>query len=426
MPHLLYVSATKKAAPFPSIGAALSQAIAGDTVLVGPGRYSPSETQERFPLYVPPGVTLAGAGQGESVLDGQGAMELSFRPVREEQSLLLLGHGSTLTGFSVVNGGGNGVANQPGASGLILRNEIRGHGQHGVLVSGPQELVLKDNIFLDNGTKRFSPTTPRGTPARQGHHVFIQARGGAANRVIIADNSMTRAYADGVAMVVFFDEPDGVVMHVSLINNLIEQNERRGLTIAGSFSASRTHATIEVRRNVIRDNVEGGIVAQVARPLQTILIRDSYLRLDIHDNECRNNGEGIALYGGFGPAEGNLLDGAIVGNLIAGTKRHAVRIIGGVGFRGHAARHNRVRVAVSRNRVEDAGEAPLFMQGGTAESQEEVQGNEVLLQVSDNDLPTRPGAPAILINDGPAGNAVHLEEPGQAHERVGGVIPYRA
>jgi hypothetical protein len=156
-PHLLYVSASDKSAPFSSISAALLRAVAGDTVLVGAGRYSPSATQEHFPLYVPPGVALAGAGQGESVIDGEGVQDISFRPVQEAQSLVLLGDGSALSGVSVIHGGGNGIGNQPGARVLVIRNEIRGHGQHGIIVSGPQEAVITDNMFLDNGTKRFAP-----------------------------------------------------------------------------------------------------------------------------------------------------------------------------------------------------------------------------------------------------------------------------
>ena len=159
--------------------------------------------------------------------------------------------------------------------------------------------------------------TPRGVQGRQGHHIFVQGKGGMENRVIIVDNTMTRAYADGIAMVVFFDEPDGVSMHVSVIDNLIEQSERRGLTIAASFSAPHHQVMIDVRRNVIRDNIEYAIVAQAARPLAPTLISDSYLRVQIFDNECHHSAEGIALFGGFGPAEGNRLDATVVGNLIS-------------------------------------------------------------------------------------------------------------
>jgi hypothetical protein len=424
MPRLLYVSASDRTASYASISTALLQAVSGDTVLVGSGCYSPSQTGERFPLYVPPGVTLAGMGQSDSIIDGEGAMDISFRPVREGQSLVLMGDASVLSGFAVVNGGGNGISHQPGARTLITRNEIRGHGQHGILVSGPQEAVIKDNIFLDNGTKRFSPMTPRGVRGRQGHHIFVQGKGGADNRIIIVDNTMTRAYADGIAMVVFFDEPDGVTMHVSVIDNLIEQSERRGLTIAASFSSSHHRVVIDVRRNVIRDNTEHAIVAQAARPLATTLISDSYLRVQIFDNECRNSAEGLALFGGFGPAEGNHVDVTVVGNLISGMKGHAVRVIGGIGYQSYAAHENRVRALISRNRVEDAGGIPILIQGGVSEAQEEATDNEVLAQVHGNELPIVAGKSSIVINDGLLGNAVHLEEPAQAHERLGGVMPF--
>lgn len=197
MPRLLYVSATDTTAPYSSISAALRQASSGDTVLVGPGRYAPSSTGEHFPLYVPPGVTLAGEGQGVSIIDGEGVLELSFRPVQENQSLVLLGNETTLRDFTVVNSGGNGVSHQVGARVLIMRNDIQEHGQHGLLVSGPQEAVIIDNRFLDNGTKQFRPVTPRPAAGRQGHHIFVQGKSGVANSVLIADNTMRRAFADG-------------------------------------------------------------------------------------------------------------------------------------------------------------------------------------------------------------------------------------
>ncbi|HSF29692.1 MAG TPA: DUF1565 domain-containing protein [Candidatus Tectomicrobia bacterium] len=424
MPHLLYVSASDRTASFSSISAALLQAAGGDTVLVGPGRYSPSQSGERFPLYVPPAVTLAGMGQRDCIIDGEGAMDLSFRPVRQEQSLVLLGDASVLSGFAVVNGGGNGISHQLGARVLITRNEVRGHGQHGVLISGPQEAVIKDNIFLDNGTKRFSPMTPSGIRGRQGHHIFVQGRGGMANRTIMVDNTLTRTYADGIAIVVFFDEPEGVSMHVSVIDNLIEQSQRRGLTIAASLSGLRHRVMIDVRRNVIRDNTAYAIVAQAARPLATSPVSDSYLRVQLFDNECRNSAEGVALFGGFGPGERNQLDATVVGNLIGGIERHAVRVIGGIGYRGHAARDNRVRALISQNRVEDAGGIPILIQGGVSEAQEEAIDNEVLAQVFGNALPVIPGQASMVINDGLLGNAVHLEEPTQPHDRVGGVMPF--
>jgi hypothetical protein len=214
-------------------------------------------------------------------------------------------------------------------------------------------------------------------------------------------------------------------MHVNVVDNLIEQSERRGLTIAASFSAPRHRVMIDVRHNVFRDNTEYAIVAQAARPLATTLISDCYLRVQIFDNECHHSAEGIALFGGFGPAEGNQLDATLVGNLISAMKRHAVRVIGGIGYHGYGAHDNRVRALISRNRVEDVGGIPILIQGGVAQAQEEATENEVLTHVSRNELPTVEGKPSVVINDGLLGNVVYLEEPAQAHERIGGVMPFR-
>jgi hypothetical protein len=425
-PRLLYVSATDFSAPYTSITTALRQAAAGDTVLVGPGHYGPSPTKEGFPLYIPPGVTLAGTGSGERIIAGEGTMTLSFRPLSPEQSLVLLGDGSTLSGFTITGSGGNGIGTQPGARVLIVRNEIRQHGQHGILVSGPQEAIIKDNRFLDNGTLQFRPDTPRPAAGRQGHHIFIQGKGGAANTILIADNTMRGAFADAIAMVIFFDEPDAVGMQVRILHNQIEQSERRGLTIAGSFGPSQTRVTVDIWHNIIRDVGTQAIAAQAARPLALQHIRNSILRLRISENECVNMAEGIALFGGFGPATDNVLDSLILGNRLTGVRRHAIRCIGGVGFGGYAAHRNHVRVLISRNDIAATGETPIFLQGGIAEGQEDVTGNTVVAQLIDNEAPMVAGQPPLLLNDGLPGNAASVEAPAPDHERVTPVIPYQA
>jgi hypothetical protein len=292
-----------------------------------------------------------------------------------------------------------------------------------MLVSGAREAIIKDNIFLDNGMKRFSPVTPRGVQGRQGHHIFVQGKGGEENRVVVIDNTMTRAYADGIAAVVVFDEPDGVSMHVSVIDNLIELSERRGLTIAASFGGRGHQVLIDVRRNVIRDNADHAIAAQAARSLAPMLVSDNYLRVEIFENECHHSTQGIGLFGGFGPAEGNRLDATVVGNVISAMRGHAVRAIGGIGYRGYGAHDNRVRALIGHNRVEDSGSVPIFIQGGVAEGQEETVANEVLAHIHANELPMAPGKPAVLINDGLLGNTVSLEGSTQPHERLGGVMP---
>ena len=424
MPHLLYVSATDAIADYSSITAALRHANAGDTVVVGAGSYSPSQTQEQFPLYIPPGVSLLGSGRDECVIDGEGATAPSFRPVLEAQSLILLGDQTTLSDFTIANSGGNGIGNQPGARVQIVRNTIQAHGQHGIIVSGPEEALIKDNIFLDNGTLKYGPETPRPAAARQGHHVFVQGKSGAANRMLICDNTMTRAFADGIAIVVFFDEADGVQMRVRVWHNAIEQSERRGLTVAGSFGPSHNRVEIDVRHNVIRNNRALALGAQAARPLATQLLRDNWLRMQIVDNEFSDNGDGITLFGGFGPAEHNILEATVIGNVVTGASRYGLRMIGGVGFAGYAAHHNQVQAVVHRNRIEGAGTRAVFLQGGAADAPADVTGNTVLAHMVDNEFSAANAPSSVLLNDGLPDNRVYVEAPMPLHERVAEPIAY--
>jgi Right handed beta helix region len=426
VPRLAYVSASDPTAAYPSISAALRHAAPGDTILVGAGYYAPSRTGERFPLYVPPGVTLMGVGQGESIIDGEGALEVSFRPVQAGQSLVLLGDGSAVSGFTITGSGGNGLGIEPGARVCIMRNAIHRHGQHGIIVSGPQEAIIKDNRFLDNGTRQFRPETPQPAAGRQGHHIFVQGKGGAANRVIIANNTMRGAFADAVALVVFFDEPDAVSMHVSILSNDIEQSQRRGLTIAGSFGPSHTRVIVDIRHNSIRQTANQAIAAYAARPLARQLLRDCMLQLRITDNICVQNGGGIALFGGVGPAEDNVLDSTIIGNRFTGIQGHALRLIGGVGVDGYSAHRNRLQAIISHNHLEDVHQPPMLLQGGIITAREEATGNAVFAQICDNTLPLEAGKPPVLLNDGLPGNTVHLAEPAPPHERVLEVIPYLA
>ncbi len=371
-------------------------------------------------------MSLLGAGSDACVIDGEGATAPSFRPVLEAQSLVLLGDHSTLSDFTIANSGGNGIGNQPGARVQIVRNTMQAHGQHGMIVSGPEEALIKDNIFLDNGTLKYGPETPRPAAARQGHHIFVQGKSGAANRMLICDNTMTRAFADGIAMVVFFDEADGVQMHVRVWRNTIEQSERRGITIAGSFGPSHNRVEIDVRHNVIRNNSALALGAQAARPLATQLLRDNRLRMHIVDNECRDNGDGMMLFGGFGPAEQNVLEATVIGNVITGAARYGLRMIGGVGSSGYAAHQNRVQAVVHRNRIEGAGTCAVFLQGGAADGQADVTGNAVLAHMVNNELPAASPASSILLNDGLPDNAVHVEAPMPPHERVSEPIAYEA
>ncbi len=61
---------------YPTLTAALAAAVSGDQVVLAAGTYAPSTNGEEFPLFPAPGVSVVGAGIGESVLDGEYAQGL--------------------------------------------------------------------------------------------------------------------------------------------------------------------------------------------------------------------------------------------------------------------------------------------------------------------------------------------------------------
>ncbi len=426
MPRLLRVSSQDKKAAYSSIQGALALAVEGDTVLVGEGRYSPSSTGEKFPLYVPPGVALVGAGTGVTTLDGEGAQSVSWRPMREEQSLVLLGNNSTLCGFTVQNSGGHGVGVQPGARALIADNEIQQNGEHGILVVGPEEVVIQRNVMLDNGTRRYSVPVFRVTPVQPGHHIFVCCKGGMKNRVVINDNTLKSPFADAIAFVALPDEPDGVVGQAYVSNNTIERCGRFGMIIAGSFGPSGGRLSVDVRRNVFRESARSGLLAVAACPLLEQHVRDTRLSVTLADNVFRDNNDGLTLWGGFGPSDDNCLDAVVLRNVISGSKGHAIRLISGFGHPVHEAHGNLVRAVIARNTVEGGGTAvPILAQGATYEGKEgRASANQIILEMAENTLPERGDQKPLTLNDGPQGNSATLKGPGQPHARIEGLIPF--
>jgi parallel beta-helix repeat protein len=138
---------------------------------------------------------------------------------------------ASLSGVTVTNGGGHGVGVPLGASVEIRNCTISRHGDHGIYLSGMADAVVTGCRLQDNGLKRFEPSLPRGVGARQGHHIFAEAKHGQRNRLVVTDNTMRGCFADGVAFICFFPEPDGVSFSATILRNTIEDSEARRLTL---------------------------------------------------------------------------------------------------------------------------------------------------------------------------------------------------
>jgi hypothetical protein len=286
-----------------SITQALKQAKAGDSVLVQAGRYSPTLTGEQLPLVVPAEVSLIGAGQASCCIDGEGQFAPSFNPISPELSVLTLGQQATVSHLAVTNGGGHGIAVPSGTSAIIQHCTISQHGDHGVYLCGVADAVVTKCEFFANGRKRFEPSLPRGVGARQGHHVFAEARSGQRNHIVIADNTMRECFADGLAFICFFSEPDAVSFEAVVQRNTIEGSERGGLLFCGSFGPTRNHLRLTITDNILRNNKQFGLSIIGAFPLGTKVPQETRVAAMVSGNTITGSPIGILAQGGRNTAE---------------------------------------------------------------------------------------------------------------------------
>lgn len=139
------------ASPFKTLHRALLQATAGMTIRLARGTYS-LDSGERFPIVVPPGLTLVGnlVGQGSGVvIVGSGDYSsLDFGP---QQVTLVLQDEVQLRGVTVTNPmpRGTGIwieSTEPTIAGCTLLRCQR----EGVLVTGIANPVITNTLFQDN------------------------------------------------------------------------------------------------------------------------------------------------------------------------------------------------------------------------------------------------------------------------------------
>ena len=425
-PRVLYVSHDDSSATYQSITKASEVAGDGDQIIVGPGTYSSKftndEKKEKFPIYIPPHCQLIGSGADTCKIDGKGAMKTASRPVNPYECLILLGDETSLSGFTILNSGANGVSNEQGARILLSNNVLRDNGQHGLLIFGTNNAVIQKNQFTNNGTKKEKYRPPRSTTAgRQGHQIFIESRIDAKNNVIIIDNIMNKTFADGIAIDIF-DQPDGAEMHVQVIGNTISNCGRNGFSMAGSYGPSNSNVFIEIRNNQILKTTKTAIDLQSAYSLIFRTISNSKMFMNIVENEIKDCNLGIDAYGAFSPSQNCYLKCNIIGNNITQTKDYGIRAIGGYGMDDWPVEGTRFDATIANNKIHKTGNTAIFVQGGSVfESNAKlVRNNELFLHIIGNQV----GKPEqIIVNDGLPTNHVIVLEKSQPHKRVVKNIP---
>ncbi len=411
----IFVSPHAAGADARSLSEALQHAQPDDVVLVEPGHYSPSLTGERLPITIPSGVRVQGATREECIIDGEGHFSPSFHPIRPEQSVVVLTDGTSLSGVTVTQGGGHGIGVPPSASVTVRSCTISNHGDHGIFLCGVTAAVITDCEFSDNGLERFEPSLPRGTGARQGHHIFAEARAGQRNHLFVTDNTMRRCFADGLAFICFFPEPDAVAFDATILRNTIEDCERGGLLFSCSFGPSSNRQSLTVADNTLRGNKQFGLNILTAIPLADKVPQHGQLTALLSGNTITNSPVGIAIHGALGEARHNTCRVVIDRNKIADWKAHALRLVGGSGLDNVETTDNEVVAMLSRNVFNGKSPAVVIQgAGGTAHSH--TSRNTVTARVLANDLDSAGDQP-ILASNGRPDNRAEVQAAGDSYIR---------
>jgi hypothetical protein len=404
--RIIVVHPTDPHADAPSLTQAFTLATAGDTILISPGVYSPTRTAERLPLKIPSRVTVLGAGKEACILDGEGQFAPSFNPIRADLSVVELADGVLVSGLTVTNGGGHGMGAPPGTTITITGCTISQHGDHGLYLCGVAEAVVTDCEFFDNGRRRFEPALPRGVGARQGHHIFAEARHGQQNRLLISDNRMRACFADGIAFICFFPEPDAVAFRATILRNVIEDSERGGLLFSGSFGPAWNRLDIIAVDNVLRGNKQFGISVLTAVPLAERVPQETTVTAAMSGNVISASPIGIQIQGAVGEAQRNHCVVTLDRNRVANCSKNAIRLVGAIGGDDVRTEGNRVEASVSRN-ILSGGSPTVVLQGAGGTAKSAPQQNAVTARVVGNTSEST-SEQTFVMSDGMAGNTVEI------------------
>ncbi|WP_414564739.1 MULTISPECIES: DUF1565 domain-containing protein [unclassified Anabaena] len=140
-----------EATPYKTITYALSQAQSGTTIQLAPGTYN-SDTGEKFPLLLNPGVSLRGdeSSRGQAVLITGGGFYTS-RTFARQDITILANNNSTISGVTVTNQNPRGTGVWVESSNpTITNNTFTNSAREGVFVTGTSNPRVENNLFVQN------------------------------------------------------------------------------------------------------------------------------------------------------------------------------------------------------------------------------------------------------------------------------------
>ena len=249
----------------------------------------------------------------------------------------------------------------------------------------------------------------------RGHHIFAEARAGQRNHLFVTDNTMRRCFADGLAFICFFPEPDAVSFDATVLRNTIEDCERGGLLFSCSFGPASNRQALTVTDNILRGNKQFGVNILTAIPLAEKVPQHGQLTALLSGNTITNSPVGIAVHGALGEAQHNTCRIVIDRNEIANWKAHAVRLVGGSGLDNVETTDNEVVATLSRN-VFNGKSPAVVMQGAGGTAHSHTSRNRVTARVLANDLDSAGDQP-ILVSNGRPDNQAEVQTAGDPYVR---------
>lgn len=239
---------------YPFIQDAVNAAQPGDSVVVAPGLYddlrsTPLPDTTRTVVFMAPGITLLGAGPGETIIDALGG----GRGIHCHQVTGIRIEGFTIRDAFAENYGAGIFATQNSEL-TVINCEITQGGDGGVICTFGTDIVMEQCQVTDNGSKQgggiaietdsscqMTDCTVTGNFAPAGGGVFIRASSGTIERSVISDNFLDTIQGSGGGLEI---RESQVTIRDSQINDNVSTGPGGGIAI-------RDFAEVMIERSVV-------------------------------------------------------------------------------------------------------------------------------------------------------------------------------
>jgi len=254
---------------------ALDTAQPGDTVLVFPGRYSPSTNGEVFPIFMTDSVTLMSSnGRNATIIDA------------EQINLVIRGaNGATIKGFTITGGWNStivadsvGIYSEPFGGGILCLNILH--------------MKIIDNIIT--GNRADGPYGPDG----YGGGIGCYNSGILISQNIISENYAQRDHG-GISCIArkkIGNWPNRHFPKCTIEDNIIIENDGCGMGLGGIEAIVRNNLIAKNRVGGLGIPIPGGI--DLANTYWTKFYIHNNTIADNYNSQMPGNISGVYMFGG--------------------------------------------------------------------------------------------------------------------------------